>query len=117
MINPNYQNNLLEEKATLEKELSEIAILNTETNTWEAVPDNEMMGEIDDNDVADRFEDFEERASMVTALQKKLSSVELALKNIKDGTYGKCEVCGKEIEKDRLDVNPSARTCKEHINQ
>jgi RNA polymerase-binding transcription factor DksA len=32
------------------------------------------------------------------------------------GSYGKCEVCGKAIEADRLEANPAAPTCKEHMN-
>jgi len=36
------------------------------------------------------------------------------LKKIEDGTYGICEVGGEEIPEDRLDANPSARTCIEH---
>lgn len=109
-----YNETLLAEKETLTEELSGIARFNTDTGTWEATPDQDMMGEIDDNDAADRFEDFEGRSGMVTTLQARLSDVEKALKKIEDGTYGTCEVCGKKIEEDRLDAVPSAKTCKEH---
>lgn len=111
-----YKEKLLAEKATLEEELGSIARFNTETNTWEATPDQDMVGEIDDNDAADRFEDFESRSGMVTTLQSRLSDVEKALTKIEEGTYGTCEVCGEKIEEDRLDANPSAKTCKEHMN-
>lgn len=117
MININhYKEKLLNEKESLGKELETIAIFNTETDTWEAVPDNEMIGEIDDNDIADRFEDFEERSSMVSALQKKLTSIDRALGKMDKGTYGLCEVCGKPIETERLEANPAARADKEHLN-
>lgn len=111
-----YKEKLVTEKANLEEELRGIAIFNTETNTWEATPDQDMMGEIDDNDAADRFEDFEGRSGMVTTLQSRLSDVESALTKIEDGTYGICEVGGEKIESDRLDANPSAKTCKAHMN-
>lgn len=111
-----FNQKLLAEKASLEEELNSIAIFNTETNTWEATPDQDLVGEIDDNDAADRFEDFEERSGMVKTLQARLSDIEKALKNIEEGTYGVCAVCGKKIESDRLDANPSAKTCKEHMN-
>ncbi len=111
-----YKEKLLEEKKTLEEELSTIALYNTETNLWEATPDQDMMGEIDDNDAADRFEDFESRSGMVTTLQSRLTDVEKSLKKIEDGTYGICEVGGEKIEEARLDANPSAKTCKEHMN-
>ena len=111
-----FKEKLLAEKTSLEEELKGIALFNAETGVWEATPDTEMVGEIDDNDAADRFEDFEGRSSMVTTLQSRLSDVNHALEKIEKGTYGLCEVSGEEIEKDRLEANPSARTCKKHIN-
>lgn len=117
MVNTNHFKERLEaEKKTLEEELGQIAIFNTETNIWEATPDQDMMGEIDDNDAADRFEDFEERTGMVTTLQARLSDINRAIKKIEDGTYGKCEVSGDPIEEDRLEANPAARTNKAHMN-
>ena len=117
MINTHHFKEKLEiEKKSLEEELGQIAIFNTETNIWEATPDQEMMGEIDDNDAADRFEDFEERSGMTTTLQTRLSDVKRALVKIEDGTYGICEICGDPIEEDRLEANPAARTNKAHMN-
>lgn len=111
-----YKDKLEAEKKTLEEELVDIAIFNTETNIWEATPDQELVGEIDDNDAADRFEDFEGRSGMVTTLQARLSDVNHALEKIEKGTYGICETGGEKIEDARLEANPSARTCKEHMN-
>ncbi|HTH93579.1 MAG TPA: TraR/DksA C4-type zinc finger protein [Candidatus Paceibacterota bacterium] len=117
MINANHLKERLEaEQKTLGEELSQIARFNTDTNIWEATPDQDMMGEIDDNDAADRFEDFEERTGMVTTLQARLNDINRALKKIEDGTYGKCEVCNESIEDDRLEANPAARTDKAHMN-
>lgn len=104
------------EKKGLEEELGQIAIFNTETNIWEATPDQDMMGEIDDNDAADRFEDFEERSAMVTTLQARLNDINIALGKIENGTFGICEVSGEPIEMDRLEANPAARTNKAHMN-
>ena len=105
------------EKKLLEEELTDIARLNPDTNTWEAIPDQDMVGEIDDNDAADRFEDFESRTSMVTTFQTRLKDINEALAKIEAGTYGNCEVDGShKIEEARLDANPAARTCKEHMN-
>lgn len=112
-----YKEKLVTEKASLEEELAGIAIFNTETNMWEATPDQEMMRETDDNDAADRFEDFEGRSGMVTTLQSRLSDINVALDKIEKGTYGKCAVCGEKIEETRLEANPSAKTCKAHINE
>ena len=40
-----------------------------------------------------------------------LSEVQVALNKIEDGTYGICEVCHREISKDRLEVRPYSRLC------
>lgn len=34
-----------------------------------------------------------------------------ALTNIRHGTYGKCEMCGKQIELERLEAVPTATLC------
>lgn len=111
-----FKEKLEAEKKLLEEELGGIAILNPETNLWEATPDKDMVGEIDDNDAADRFEDFEERTSMVKTLQSRLMDINAALEKIENGTYGTCEVSGEPIEIDRLEANPAARTSKAHMN-
>jgi RNA polymerase-binding transcription factor DksA len=49
-------------------------------------------------------------------LEVQLVEVEAALERIEKGTYGICEISGTQIEEDRLDANPAARTCKAHIN-
>lgn len=111
-----YKTALLTEKQTLEEELGGIALFNTETNLWEATPDQELMGETDDNDAADRFEDFEGRSAMVTTLQTRLTDTNIALAKIEAGTYGVCEISGEAIEEARLNANPAARTNKAHMN-
>ena len=118
MIDTNhFKEKLLTEKKQLQEELGEIARFNTEIHAWEAMPDQNMMGEIDENDAADRFEDFEERSSMVETLGGRFTDVEIALKKIEEGNYGICEVSGQEIETDRLEANPAARTSKQHMNE
>jgi Tfp pilus assembly PilM family ATPase len=51
------------------------------------------------------------------AFEVGLQEVMTALTKIEEGTYGTCEVSGDEIETDRLEANPAARTCKAHMNQ
>lgn len=116
MDTSHFKNALLAEQHDLENELADIARFNTETNLWEASPDTDMMNEIDDNDAADRFEDFEARSAMVTTQQARLTDVKDALAKIEAGTYGICETSGEVIEEARLKANPAARTCKHHMN-
>ncbi len=37
-------------------------------------------------------------------------------RRIEDGTYGVCTVSGEEIETERLEADPAAKTCKAHLN-
>jgi RNA polymerase-binding transcription factor DksA len=117
MNTKNFKEILTAEQELLEGELSTIARFDSETNQWEATPDADLMNQSDDNDAADRFEDFEERTSMVTTLQDRLGDIKNALTKIENDKFGMCEVGGDhKIETDRLEANPAARKCKVHMN-
>lgn len=47
-------------------------------------------------------------------LRRDLDDIEKALARMDDGTYGTCEVCGKDIGEARLEVMPSTRVCIDH---
>jgi DnaK suppressor protein len=40
-----------------------------------------------------------------------LAAIDSALRRIQDGTYGRCERCGEEIEEERLEALPWATLC------
>lgn len=103
---------LEEEKKLLIDELGDLGHKDTSTGEWEATPEAQTAPEADENDLSDRSEDFEERSSTLSPLRTRLEDIDLALQNIKEGTYGICETCAQKIEEDRLDANPAARTCK-----
>jgi DnaK suppressor protein len=44
-------------------------------------------------------------------MEAELAAVEAAIQRIDAGTYGVCEVCGKEIAEGRLEAKPAARYC------
>ncbi|MEB5268170.1 TraR/DksA C4-type zinc finger protein, partial [Pseudomonas aeruginosa] len=71
----------------------------------------------DDNEVADKMEELEENNLIMEQLEEQLKEVDGALKRIADNKYGICEVSGEEIEKKRLEANPSARTCMKHMKK
>ncbi|MDQ5952804.1 MAG: hypothetical protein QG551_32 [Patescibacteria group bacterium] len=111
---------LLEERAKLEKEMSDIGIMDPETGDWGVYQEKPNEGDLSDkNDAADMDEDFATKANTLGELERRYLDIKNALSKIEraDGSYGKCEISGKDIEEDRLMVNPSARTCKEHMNQ
>lgn len=45
------------------------------------------------------------------SLQSMLSNIRKSLTAMKTGKYGKCEVCGKDIESERLEAMPTATLC------
>lgn len=47
-------------------------------------------------------------------LRRDLDDIEKALARMDDGTYGTCEVCGRDINPERLEVMPSSRVCIDH---
>ena len=39
-----------------------------------------------------------------------------AIERLDGGEYGRCAVCNREIDDERLEVRPEARTCREHAD-
>jgi len=105
------------ERDILLEQMKDMGKLNPETGEWEATPDERDYVESDQNDMADRFEDFEERSSMIRDLERRLRNILDALKRIGKESFGRCEICKKNIEGTRLRANPAARTCKKHLNE
>jgi len=106
---------LEKEKEQLIEQLKGISKMNPETGEWEAIPEDLGYTESDQNDMADRFEDFEARSSMVRVLEPRLMNVLNALKHLSNTTFGLCKICKKPIEMARIEANPAARTCKKHL--
>ena len=52
-----------------------------------------------------------EAAALAGQLQDALAEVEAALGRLDEGTYGRCEACGKPIVDARLEAKPAARRC------
>lgn len=107
-----YKIKLEEEKILLESELADIGKFDKKTDDWEAVPEAQMNPEPDENDLADRSEEYGERTGILNTLEIRLNDIKNALKEIEENKYGRCDKCRKEIEDDRLDANPAAHTCK-----
>ena len=107
---------LEKEKGILLDEMRGMGKLNPVTGDWEAIPEELTFPEADENSKADRFEEYEARSSMMKTFELRLNSVLKALKGLGRDSFGKCEVCKKDIEMARLEVNPAARTCKKHLD-
>jgi RNA polymerase-binding transcription factor DksA len=112
-----FKEKLLSEKANLEKDLSTVGRINPDNpKDWEATPGDVNEHSADPNKLADNVEDYEARTATLKELEDSLKDVTDALEKIEKGTYGICEISGNQIEEDRLEANPSARTCKSHLN-
>jgi DnaK suppressor protein len=56
---------------------------------------------------------YGDRLSVEGTLEKEVKDIEVALKRIKEGVYGICKYCGKDIGEARLKVRPSSSACVE----
>lgn len=109
-----YKIKLEEEKKLLTEELRSLGKLDSGTGDWDATPESEEVKQEvqDEADMAERAEDYEERSMKLSALEARLNDITHALSIFGTEAYGVCEVCNIKIEEDRLEANPSARTCE-----
>ena len=112
-----FKNKLEAEKKLLEEELEKVGRRNPDNlSDWEATPIEKDVSQADENIVADSIEDYEDNVAIVNTLEVRYQDLKSALDKIEHGTYGLCQVCGEEIDAERLEVNPGAPTCRKHMN-
>ncbi|WP_163184285.1 TraR/DksA C4-type zinc finger protein [Neobacillus sedimentimangrovi] len=105
---------LLKEKEELEENLNQNDHFGFERGHY-----HESMGELSsyDNHPADEGTDLYEREKDNALLERykiQLGNINKALQSMENGTYGKCEVCGKDIPVERLEALPNTTYCIEH---
>lgn len=102
---------LEEAKAQLEKDLQSFA--NADENVkgdWDTrFPEFNNGGNLEE--AADEVVEYEAKLPIEHNLELRLREINLALEKIKNGNYGICEKCGKEIPMERLAIYPEARIC------
>jgi RNA polymerase-binding transcription factor DksA len=111
-----YKKLLERELKLLDADLKTVGRVNPDNpKDWEATPPetNPMIAEPEE--LAEKIEEYEENTAVLKELEIKYNEVKAALARTYDGTFGYCIVCKKEIEDDRLEANPAAKTCKEHM--
>lgn len=113
-----FRSKLETEKAQIEKELGTVGRINPNNPAdWEARPQALDTDQAERTEVADRVEGFETNLAILNDLEIKFNQIKDALSRIDKGTFGVCRVCEQDIEEDRLEANPSATTCKTHIDK
>ena len=75
-------------------------------------PQDDLNEHWEDQAISYRQNDM--RTNLMVEARQSLIYVENALSRIENGTYGKCEVCGEQIEEQRLQALPYANLCMEH---
>lgn len=103
---------MLEDKKTqIVQQLSSIGTRSegAEINFDANFPDYGQTQSIEDN--ASEVSDYTVNLSLEHQLEGDLQDVEKALKQIDNGTYGKCKYCGNEIEAERLKIRPESSSC------
>ena len=91
-------------------------VLRDETRAALTRSDNEgyadiagRVGDLEDQSLADLLVDV--NLAEVTRDVEEIRAVERALRRIALGTYGICVSCGQPIERERLEVYPTANRC------
>ncbi len=114
-----YKKILEEEKRRLVGELNSIGEkIPGAGSDWQATEGAVDPETADPIDVADTETEFTTHMALEQPLEKRLHSVEEALARMSNGTYGLCTIGGADhpIESARLDANPAAKTCINHLD-
>ncbi len=77
-------------------------------------PNFKAEGTLDEE--ADEVEEYSSLLPIERTLETKLQNINDALNKIEKEKYGKCEVCDKDIQKERLELIPEAKTCSDCKN-
>jgi len=75
-------------------------------------PQDDLNEHWEDQAISYRQNDM--RKNLMSEARQSLIYVENVLGRIENGTYGECEVCGEQIEEQRLEALPYATLCMEH---
>ncbi len=112
-----YEKLLLEERERLFTSLNDIGRSIEQKKDWVVKIGDDEEEHTDPLDDADITEELERDIATLNVLEQQYQRVEEALKRIENETYGVCVICGKEIKEDRLRANPTATTCKAHMDE
>ena len=105
------QTELETEKMRLEAEISEFSTKNP-NNSSVYTADFPNIGDKEDEN-AEEVDTYSTNLTLERTLEASLRDAEKALGRIKNGTYGICKYCQKEIDEKRLRARPSSSSCVE----
>ena len=105
------ENQLLAERARLEKELAQFTKKNPH-NASDYDANFPTIGDAEDENAAE-VAVYSDNLTLERTLESALRDVNGALKRIEEGTYGVCRYCGKPIDPKRLEARPASSACME----
>lgn len=115
-----YKEKLESEKQLLERELGTVAVADEHAVGGFAPKEDDFTSEpasLDPVELGTEMESFTRNEAISSELEERYQAVVDALERIEEGSYGKCTVCEAPIEEARLDANPAAPTCTEHMEE
>ncbi len=116
MDTTHFRHALEAEQKKLEGELDALGVRDAgDAPRWEFRAPALDVQYADDNEAADQAEEANIDAIVFDELVARYRAVYRALERVSAGTYGMCGVCAAPIEGERLEANPAARTCREHL--
>jgi RNA polymerase-binding transcription factor DksA len=103
------RNDLTEER----RRLTELGAWSEEHQPAPAVQQEGAMGQ-HPGDYGSEVEETMERQGLADEARRQVADIDAALARIDDGTWGRCVVCGNQIDDERLEARPQAERCREH---
>ena len=106
-----FKKKLEKEKAIVENEIKTVGSSDPGNPQDFSATSNDMdIDKADENELADKLGELNDNKGILDSLEKQLRDIDDALGKIQKGTYGICEISGEQIERERLEANPAART-------
>lgn len=107
-----YKDLLLKEQDKLVEAMAMMGQLsNIVPGDWEVHKEETGAKELEPDMLASKFEEETTNEGLLETLEERLKEVTDALERIAAKTYGKCILCGKEIESEKLTANSAALEC------
>lgn len=102
-----------------------LEMLKTDKRKWEEITGGLLNGDMRDTlselstidnhpaDIGTELYERERDTALRDNLKHKLEAIDSALERMNQGTYGRCEHCGREIPQERLEALPYTTLCAE----
>lgn len=112
---------LIDEKNLIEKDLSSFARKDLKAKGgWDTIypemGDAQTGAHLSLEEAADEVEEYENLTAREQSLESRLAEINRAFERMKNGRYGLCIKCQKEIPIERLRANPAAEFDIEHAS-